>query len=281
MIWQDIQIAVPGFTLAAKTHGQPEQPAMLALHGWLDNANSFEWLAEQLPDYYFIALDLPGHGQSSHLPAGCHYHFSDGIFTILNAIKSLGLSKLHLLGHSMGACLASLLAGVQPDLFLSLTLIEGLGPFSSPAETACQQLRDYWNHQNPMGANPIKGYQSLAQAAKARAKRGHVSYELAFKLCERGVKAVDGHYYWQHDRRLLIPSPLRMTEAQVLSCLQDIKAPSQLIWAKQGFNFDSEEIETRMQAVPDLQVDWIEGGHHVHMENAKAIASLILAKQGS
>ena len=43
----------------------------------------------------------------------------------------------------MGACLASLVGGIVPERFLSLSLIEGLGPFSQPAETACQQLREY------------------------------------------------------------------------------------------------------------------------------------------
>ena|SRR3989338_355871 len=274
MTWQEIQIAVPGFTLAAKTTGNPDRPALLALHGWLDNANSFDWLAALLPDYYFIALDLPGHGLSSHIPEGCHYHFSDGIFTILNCIKSLGLKKLHLLGHSMGACLASLVAGVQPNLFLSLILIEGLGPFTSPADTACVQLRDYWNHQVPK-TKAVKSYMSLEKAAQARARRGHVSYELAYKLCERGVRQSDQSYYWQHDRRLLIPSPLRMTEEQILSCLRQITAPTQLIWAKKGFDFDLGEVNGRMKAVKNLAVEFVEGGHHVHMEKPAEIAGLI------
>ena len=46
----------------------------VALHGWLDNAGSFDTLAPQLvaecPRHALLCLDYPGHGRSSHLPPG-------------------------------------------------------------------------------------------------------------------------------------------------------------------------------------------------------------------
>ena len=140
-------LTIPGFTIAYKTWGKSTNPPLIALHGWLDNANSFEPLAHYLQErFYLIAIDFPGHGYSSHLPQGCYYHFMDGVFNLIQIINALQLEQVHLLGHSMGACLASLVAGVAPERFLSLALIEGLGPFSHPAQTACKQLSDYLHH---------------------------------------------------------------------------------------------------------------------------------------
>src|SRR5690349_24801058 len=100
-------LTIPGFSIACKIWGNPDKPSILALHGWLDNANSFTHLAPYLEnDFHFIAVDLPGHGHSSHLPEGCNYHFFDGIFIVLKIINALNLDRVHLLGHSMGACLA-------------------------------------------------------------------------------------------------------------------------------------------------------------------------------
>ena len=36
------------------------------------------WLAAGT-DFYVVAIDLPGHGQSSHRPKGCRYHFVEYI----------------------------------------------------------------------------------------------------------------------------------------------------------------------------------------------------------
>ncbi|TCZ81442.1 alpha/beta fold hydrolase, partial [Lysobacter sp. N42] len=46
---------------------------VLALHGWLDNAASFLPMAAHLPGLDLVALDLPGHGASAHLPASADY----------------------------------------------------------------------------------------------------------------------------------------------------------------------------------------------------------------
>ncbi|QBR83264.1 alpha/beta hydrolase [Legionella israelensis] len=275
---KEFNLTIPGLTIACKSWGSPESPPVLALHGWLDNANTFDKLAPFLEkNFYLIAVDLPGHGMSSHLAEGCHYHFIDGIFAVVNIINALGFEKIHLLGHSMGACLASLAGGVAADKILSLSLIEGLGPFTSSPDTANIQLSDYIKHQILTDKKPVRGYKSVEKAAEARAKRGHVSIEAARILCKRGIKKENHLYYWQHDRRLLIPSPLRMTEEQVLSCLKAIIVKTCLIWASEGYSFNLETMETRMKVVKQLQTHQLKGGHHIHMEKPQEVAKRLLS----
>lgn len=272
----ELKLEIPGLTIAYKTWGNATSPPIIALHGWLDNANSFEHLAPYLQDnYYFIAVDLPGHGYSSHLPANCNYHFTDGIFTVIQIINALHLDKVHLLGHSMGACLGSLIAGVAAERFLSLVLIEGLGPFSHPEETACQQLTSYLHYLTNKEVKKAKGYSNFENAALARSIKGYVSLDIAKTLCERGVKTENGMYFWRHDRRLLEPSPIRMTEGQILSCLRNIKTKTCLIWASKGFSFDSELMQERIKAVNNLKIEHPEGGHHIHMEKPEVIGALL------
>lgn len=274
-------VSIPGLTIACKTWGNPDKPAVLALHGWLDNANSFDPLAELVKnDYYFIAMDFPGHGHSSHLPAGAHYHFIDGLYIVIEVLNALGLDKVHLLGHSMGACLASLVAGVSPQRFLSVGLIEGLGPFSAPEDTACKQLTNYIQYLNLQDKKQSKGYSHLDSAAKARALKGYVSFDIAKKLVERGIKEEQGFYSWRHDRRLLVPSPLRMTEAQIISCLKEITAKTCLIFAEDGYDFDSELIRDRINAVAHMKLKRLDGGHHIHMEKPNEIAEILLELWG-
>ena len=272
----EFKIIVPGFTIACKTWGNKNQPPILALHGWLDNANSFAPLAAFLQnEFYLIAVDLPGHGLSSHLAPGCNYHFIDGIFNIVNIMNALGYEKLHLLGHSLGACLASLVAGVVPDKLSSLALIEALGPFSGPEQACRSQLANYVNYlgDDISGAKP---YASMELAAKARAKSGHLPMEFARILCQRGVKEEQGKFFWCHDRRLVHPTPLRLTEMQIISCLEGIDTKSCLITADNGFEFNKADIQNRVNAVQNLAVINMPGGHHLHMENPGAVSEHLI-----
>lgn len=267
-------ITIPGFTIAYKTWGNPDNPPVLALHGWLDNAGSFNLLAPFLQeDFYLIAIDFPGHGLSSHPPEGCHYHFIDALFSLNQIIHALGLEQVHLLGHSMGACIASLAAGVIPQHILSLALIEALAPFSSPENTCCTQLSNYIKQYTLKQGRP---YLSLEAAAKVRAKNGYLSLEHAKILCERGVRKENNHFYWQHDRRLIMPTPLRLTEGQILSCLENIQTKSCLILADKGFNMDEQDFETRIKAVKNLRIKKLQGGHHLHMEHPKAVGDYLV-----
>lgn len=272
-----LTLTIPGYTISYKTWGNPDFPPMIALHGWLDNANSFDLLAPYLAkQFYVIALDFPGHGLSSHLPQGCYYHFMDGIFTFINIINALQLDKVHLLGHSMGACLASLIAGVIPEKILSLLLIEAIGPFSSPAQTCRKQLAYFASHDLIKNHSIVKSYPSLELAAQARAKTGHLSLEHAQILCERGVEEQEGQFFWRHDRRLLTATPLQMTEEQILSCLEAIQTKTCLIRATNGFLFDENIVQKRINAVKQLIVYSLDGGHHVHMEKPDAVTQRLV-----
>ncbi|BCA94148.1 lipase [Legionella antarctica] len=270
------ELNISGLSIACKVWGHPENPPIIALHGWLDNANSFAPLAPFLENnYYFIAVDWPGHGHSSHIPQSSNYHFIDGILTVVQIIDALKLDKVHLLGHSMGACLASIIGGIAPDRFLSLSLIEGLGPFSHPEKTACKQLSAYLKHLTQTNTKKAKGYSQFESAALARSLKGYVSLDIAKILCERGLIEKQGSFYWRHDRRLLVPSPLRMTERQIISCLEQISAPTLLIWASKGFSFNSKLMQGRIKAIDHLKIKHLDGGHHIHMEQPEVVCKLL------
>ncbi|CEG58023.1 alpha/beta fold hydrolase [Legionella fallonii] len=270
------ELVIPGLSIAYKTWGNPENPPIIALHGWLDNANSFDPLAEYLKNnYYFIAIDFPGHGHSAHLPQSSNYHFIDGIFIIVQIINALKLDKVHLIGHSMGACLASIVGGIAPNRFLSIGLIEGLGPFSHPDESACEQLTTYLDYLTHQEIKKTKGYHEFEHAALARSLKGYVSFEIAKILCQRALVKKHGIYYWRHDKRLLAPSPLRMTEQQILSCLKQISAKTCLIWASKGFSFDSKLMQERIKTVSNLKIMHLDGGHHIHMEQPELVGQLL------
>src|SRR5579875_3291993 len=130
--------------LAALQWGEPDAPPLLALHGWLDNAASFGAIAPRLAACRrVIAPDLPGHGHSAHLPAGAiRYHVVDQVDHVLDAADALGLASFDLLGHSLGAGIASLIAAALPARVGKLALIEGLGPLADDGSQTLSRWRD-------------------------------------------------------------------------------------------------------------------------------------------
>ena len=84
---------------------QQGKPLLIALHGWLDNSASFLPLAPHLGDFHLICVDLPGHGHSDHKTTP--YVFVDWLDDLYQIVQEAGWSRFTLLGHSLGALIAS------------------------------------------------------------------------------------------------------------------------------------------------------------------------------
>jgi pimeloyl-ACP methyl ester carboxylesterase len=61
---KDHLLDLDGIEIAVRCWG-PEEDTGTALHGWLDNAASFERLAPMLDGCFVVAPDLVGHGRST------------------------------------------------------------------------------------------------------------------------------------------------------------------------------------------------------------------------
>lgn len=282
-MYKEKQVCVNDITIAYKEWPGESDKTLLCLHGWLDNASSFDLLAPYLSEFTVIAIDLPGHGLSEHLPPSSFYHFIDGISHLVSMIKVLGLKDFILMGHSLGGCLASMAAPVLQKELDKLILIDALGPLTSTAQESFTHYQDYLNKLPLLLKKPRRYYSSIDEAARIRAQKGYLSFELTKIIASRGLKHDEKGYTWAHDDRLLLPSPLRMTEEQVLPFLENITQPSLLISADKGFQYDKGKALKRFESVPSLTVAELSGGHHIHLESpercAKTIKPFIQAKQ--
>lgn len=271
------RISLPGGrALAARCWHDPALPPLLALHGWLDNAATFDRLAPLLPGYHLIALDFAGHGLSDHRAPGIRYHFVDHVDDVLAAADALDLSVFRLMGHSMGAGVATLFAAAMPERLQKLVLIEGFGPLTGEAAAAPALLRAGLL-QKPVFDTAPRVIPDLALAVRARMQGiVPVSESAARALCGRGVEAVDGGYIWRTDRRLRLDSPIRLTEEQVRQYIAATTVPTLLVLGDQGLPFNPAALEARIQAHPDLRVARLPGGHHLHLDgDVEAVAEVV------
>lgn len=271
----ELEIDVPGLTLTAQVWGAENKPVILALHGWLDNAQSFAPLAAHLSGYRLIALELPGHGHSAHLPEGVYYHFIDSARIVLEAIDALGLRSVKLLGHSLGGAVATVLAGAFPERIEKLVFIDSFGTLVDEPSESPASLRKHVAQWRELAGKQMPVYPDVRKAAVARVVVGDLDFENALLLAERGTKRVPGGVTWRTDPRLRVHSALRLSEAHTQAFLSGITAPCLYIEASRGLDFVRKGAALRKHCVQQLTSLEVEGGHHVHMQNPQAVAQAI------
>ena len=104
-----------------------------------------------------------------------------------------------------------------------------------------------------------------------------LSREAARILVERGVKLVEGGLTWSTDPRLLLASPVRYTEEQVLAVLRGVTAPTGLILAEPEQPYlPRTAMDRRIAQVNGIEVERMPGTHHLHLEAAAAVAAALL-----
>ncbi|HZP65946.1 MAG TPA: alpha/beta hydrolase [Rudaea sp.] len=272
---REIEIALPHLTLAAREWGDPANPPLLALHGWLDNAASFDALAPFLCEHFHIvALDFAGHGRSAWRPAGTWYHYVDYLDDVLGAADALGWNRFSLLGHSLGGTVASVFAAVRPERVERLALIEALGPLSGEPAQALAQLARALDQRAEFAGKTLRVFPDVAAAVAARRQANGLSPTAAEALVERGIKLVAGGYSWSSDPRLTLASPLRYTEEQVLALVSGIRAPTLLVLAEPAPPYLPRAIvDARAAKVADIRVARIAGSHHLHLEDPQPVAA--------
>jgi pimeloyl-ACP methyl ester carboxylesterase len=101
-------------------------PVLLCLHGIQGGAATLGPLLSQplFNSYKVIALDLVGFGDSSK-PDNFSYSLEDQSQVLLQALSDIGASSFHLLGHSLGGMVGTLMLEHSPDRVLSFTNLEG------------------------------------------------------------------------------------------------------------------------------------------------------------
>ena len=113
--------------LFRKDQGAGETPVVL-LHGFGGSHAAWDATLAAVGDARrTIAFDLPGHAGSLDHP---HGGAGKAARSVLAALAARGISRAHLVGHSMGGAAAALAALMEPARAASLTLLApgGFGP---------------------------------------------------------------------------------------------------------------------------------------------------------
>jgi pimeloyl-ACP methyl ester carboxylesterase len=94
-----------------------------------------------------VCMEFSGHGRSSHRSLDAEYGFISRMFEVLDVVDALHWERFTIMGHSMGAGIASYLGAVLKDRIEKLILIDGIGLYGSSSDPVRFLARQIANRQ--------------------------------------------------------------------------------------------------------------------------------------
>ncbi|TPE46955.1 alpha/beta fold hydrolase [Amaricoccus solimangrovi] len=259
---------VDGLRLAGLAWGPETGRPVLALHGWMDHAESFRELAPRLAGCRVVALDLSGQGLSAHRAAHATYNIWDDLPQIAALLDQLEWADCVLLGHSRGANISALFAAAQPARVRALVALDSLVPEPSEADFVAT-LRAFIEQTRAGKARPPRIFASREDYVRRRRAQGN-SRRTSEALAERALSAAPEGLRLRADPRLFASSAVRLTRAQVEAVLRAIACPVLNIWAEEGIRRRRKSAGEMARRAGELIADYemmeLAGDHHFHLD---------------
>lgn len=248
--------------------GQDGKPALVLVHGGLDHARSWDWVARSLRERYHVyALDLRGHGNSAWAP-GAMYTVAEHVLDLSVLLDIIGEFPVRLIGHSLGGIVVLHYAGTFPDRVRKAVSVEGMGfpaghRIHGPAP---DRLRTWIERVRDVEKRHQKSYDSL-EAAVTRMKEAnpHLSDEVARHLTLHGTNwDATGCMVWKFDNYVRAFSPYGHNIAEAAETYGRITAPSLLFWGLESFA-PVPENDPRFKAIRNCRlIPVANAGHWLH-----------------
>jgi pimeloyl-ACP methyl ester carboxylesterase len=130
----ELDVPVAGGTLRVGVAGPTGgAPVVLAVHGITGSHRSWATVSRHLgQSVTFLAPDLRGRCGSAGLSGP--YGFTRHVEDLVAVLDHVGVARATLVGHSMGAYIATRFAASHPRLVASVVLVDGGLPWREPSE---------------------------------------------------------------------------------------------------------------------------------------------------
>jgi len=248
--------------------GRDGAPPLILVHGGLDHARSWDWVARELRnDYHVYAIDLRGHGNSAWAP-GAAYSIAEHVLDLSALADIINGFPVTIIGHSLGGMLTLVYAGIYPDRVKKIVAIEGLGPPPGHRvhRPASERMREWIEAIRGLENRVPHSYPNL-EAAVTRMKEANpfLSDEVAQHLTLHGTNwNADGSIIWKFDNYARIFAPYGMNFEEAKEVLGRITCPALLFWGKESWAQDPES-DGRASVIQNHRLVKVEkAGHWVH-----------------
>lgn len=262
--------------------GKPDAPLLVMLHGWMDCADTFQFVADHLAvGWQIVAPDWRGFGHSAWNNGS--YYSPDYLADLDALLQHYSPHRAaNLVGHSMGAMVAGLYAGIRPDRVARLALVEGFGLAATrPAEAPGRYARWLREKQQAPAFTAVSSLDDVAAKLQARNPRMALPYaqHMAAALCHQQ------HGQWQYraDPRHKMVNPVLYRLEEAKACWQRISAP--VLWVIGGDMWDHPMAKGVFDTLPERRACFAQltettiadAGHMIQWEQPAPLADTLAA----
>lgn len=266
--------------------------AFFLCHGYLDHAESFGLLANELlkTGAVVFASDFRGHGDTDWVKDPGYYYFPDYVRDLRAILAELQIGAFHLLGHSMGGTVAAMYGSTfatieriegarQPGAptLKSLTLVEGLGPPESSLGDLAERPARWLLSLDRMRTQVVREIQSIDEAVqRIRTSHPKLPVELLTWVAEISTrKTSSGKLRWAFDPLHRTPTPMGFRTDVFLELLTRISVPTWVVNGSEGFQTADHSV--RRNAIQTLkgETTLAGAGHMMHWTHAQELSAIL------
>ncbi|KAI4586090.1 hypothetical protein R6Z07M_005470 [Ovis aries] len=289
-----LKLAVPWGHIAARAWGSHQAAPVLCLHGWLDNANSFDRLIPLLPkDFYYVAMDFGGHGLSSHYSPGFPYYHQNFVSEVRRVAAALKWNRFSILGHSFGGTVGGMFSCIFPEMVDKLVLLDSspLALDTNEVDNLLTCKRRAIEHvlQVEASRKPAQAVSPEEMLQGFLKNNSHVGEACGKHLLQRGTTQGATGVWLNRDRRITWPEHCFdfVSRELFVHYIKNLQAHVLLIKATEGYyalrreNDGNREpmmfVSSSLKSVLKERFQYVEvpGNHYIHMNQPQQVAGII------
>lgn len=247
--------------------GTANKGTIVGIHGLTGNAMQLSYYAQEFgADYRFITMDL--YGRANSKATGNDSHIFKHVKDVQAIIDELKLEDVILMGYSMGAFIASLVAS-KSDKVKAVVLLDGAATMSEHqrpiVEPSLGRLSKHFTSDKQYIEEVATGYENLGIV------RGpHIESVLAYEIENHGD-------YWENKASELVVRNdwESFWEFNPLEVGPQISQPTLLVQASGGIGanpplFLPEHYEDTIKAYPNIEVAYSDSNHYTMVFETRA-----------
>jgi len=204
-------------------------------------------------DFYIVAPDLPGHGDSIQNPK-LSYRIPEQARRLNAIMETLDIEQAHVAGNSMGGAVAAVFAAEYPERVLSLGLIDTAGIHKHPPSSTACAIR-----VKPADRENQQDYDELLDFVME--ERPFIPWPISSVMARKAVA----------NRRInekIFNDIIKDTDSDFAATLSEIEVPSLVLWGSEDRVISVRNASLVAEALPNSRLEILEGIGHVPMLEA-------------